>query len=103
MIQKLKLADKFFPAVYDGDKVITIRKVRRDIHLGPLILEATDDPNTFVTVEVWRVLWKRFADISIEDIRRDGGTDHESFLEEMREFYPDMDWQDEVTIIEWLE
>ncbi len=102
MIQKLKLADKFFPAVREGDKNITIRKGRRDIHLGPLILEATVDPHTFVNVEVWKVLWKRFADVSLEDIQSDGGTDHESFLKEMQEFYPDMDWQDEVTVIEWL-
>jgi hypothetical protein len=102
MIQKLKLADKFFPAVWAEEKYITIRKGRRDIHLGPLLLEATDGTYTPFEVEVWKVLWKRFADVDIHDIIADGGTDHESFLKEMQEFYPDMDWQDEVTVIEWL-
>lgn len=102
-LQHLTLANKFFPAVCANEKNITIRKGRRDIHLGWLRLEAADRGQCIdVDVEVWKVLWKRFADLTIEEVQADGGIDHESFLKEMQEFYPDMDWQDEVTVIEWL-
>lgn len=99
--QTLKLADEFFPEVFRGDKSITIRKGRRDIQLGPLVLEATDGSFPSMTVRVWKVLWKPFVDLTNEEIEADGGKDHESFLLEMQRFYPDMDWRDIVTVIEW--
>jgi hypothetical protein len=101
--QTLTLANKFFPAIYASEKNTVILKGRHDIHLGCLRLEAADRGFRLdIDVEVWKVLWKRFADLTVEEIQADGGTYHESFLEEMRKTYPEMDWQDDVTVVEWV-
>lgn len=114
-----------------GDKRTTIRKGRRDIKLEGLTFLSTEPvngaesdwylaacPTGFLvdgkchpnndnlvylaqTVDVKAVTYIRVYDMTDLDAQADGFNTVEDLFEGMRRYYPDLDWEDELTIIEF--
>jgi len=101
MIQELKLAPNLMPAVRAGSKNITIRRGARDLTPGRLRLISAVDDADYVDVEVYSVEVLPFADISLCDIRADGGRDHGEMLTSMLQFYPGMTFDERCTVVKW--
>lgn len=99
-MQTLKLADDLLPLVDDW-KQMTIRKGRRDIQLGDLVLEnvsGTDKREVVVT----EVRHKRVKDITRFEAQSDGFSSVLDLMDGMKRFYPDLDRETEVTIVLWV-
>ena len=114
-----------------GDKRTTIRKGRRDIQLEGLTFLSTDKvtaqeadwyleacPGGFLasgrthpnnddyvylaqTVMVRTVTYIRVTDMTDLDAQADGFNGVEELFEGMKRYYPDLTWEDELTIIEF--
>ena len=98
-MQKLTLFEDIFDALEHG-KLTTIRKGRRDIQLGDLLFESVDTKRKEV-VQVVIVYYCRLSNVAIEDLQNDGFTDHQDMWEKMKRFYPDILFDDEVTIVKF--
>ena len=99
MINELKLAEDIFDQLENG-KVTTIRKGRRNVALGELIF-ASVDTNRIQIVNVLSVQYCQLANVYIGDLENDGFKDHHDMWEQMKRFYPDLKFTDEVTIIKF--
>lgn len=97
-MQSLKLAPDLFLGIDTGEKTCTVRKGKRDIELGPLLLESTGG-NDSREVYVHEVRLKTFYNISPEEAHADGGVSVGVLKEAMKRFYPDIKDEDPVTII----
>jgi len=97
--QKLMCADGVFKAL-DYGKEVTIRKGRRNILLGNLIFENIDT-NEQAHVWVNNVMYCRLKDVPLELLEYDGFSDVENALECMKDFYPDMTYETEVTVVKF--
>jgi hypothetical protein len=94
------LAEGVFDNLEYGDKLVTIRKGRRDIILGDLLFESVDIAREAV-VEVRKVIYCRLGEVPATYYLKDGFTSAEDMLEGMRNFYPDVTMDSEVTVIEF--
>ena len=97
--QKLILAEDVFDALKTG-KTCTIRKGRRDIKLGKLLLESLDEKRT-ETVMVNTVIFTELLMIPFRYLSNDGFKNHDDMCEKMKRFYPDITMETECTVISW--
>jgi len=81
-------------------KTCTIRKGRRNILLGELTFESIET-HRICKVNVIRVIYCALHHVSNEYIHNDGFEDHRDMLNQMRNFYPDIEFNSEVTIVEF--
>lgn len=95
--QKLICAEGVYDALEYG-KTITIRKGRRDIQLGSLILESLEAKRQ-TEVQVNYVMYCKLEDVPDEMLEMDGFIDHANMLECMKNFYPEITYKSEVTVI----
>ena len=105
MEQKLMMAEGVFDTLECNEwnpkaKTCTIRKGRRDIQLGDIVFESIE---TQRTKKAWvdRVIYCWLCDVPEEYIHNDGFEDAKDMLEQMRTYYPDMEMNTEVTVIEF--
>ena len=98
-MQKLKLAEDVFDALENG-KLTTIRKGRRNIELGDLLFESVEKERKEV-VNVLNVHYCKLANVYIGDLTNDGFKDHHDMWEQMKRFYPDLTFDDEVTTVKF--
>lgn len=98
-MQKLTLFEDVFDALEKG-KLTTIRKGRRDIVLGELLFESVETKRQKV-VEVSTVYYTRLENVNSEDLENDGFKDHLGMWEQMKRFYPDIQMEDEVTVVKF--
>lgn len=98
-MQTLKLTDELFVPLRAGDKEVTIRKGKRDIDLGLLWFEGTQDESLREQVEVVEVRYVRASGVPEDVCRIDGFSDWYDFYMGMKKFYPDLEATDTVTII----
>lgn len=98
-MQSLKLADDLFPLLLNT-KFSTIRFGRRDIQLGELTFENVSDSDSKV-VNVIRVVHSKVHSLMAFEITDDGFKNINDLIEGMKRFYPDIDRQSEVTVIEF--
>lgn len=99
-MQKLLLSEDVFDALEAGKKT-TIRKGRRDVQLGELLFESTKTKRQEV-VNVLNVHYCRLSNVYIGDLQNDGFKDHHDMWEQMKRFYPDITFDDEVTTIKFV-
>jgi hypothetical protein len=99
-MQKLLLAEDVFDALETGKKT-TIRKGRSDIQLGELLFESTETKRQEV-VNVLNVHYCRLSNVYIGDLQNDGFKDHHDMWGQMKSFYPDITFDDEVTTIKFV-
>ena len=99
MINRLLLAEDVFDALETGKRT-TIRLGRRNIELGDLVFESVETNRT-ETVNVLNVHFCKLANVYIGDLQNDGFKDHHDMWEQMKRFYPDITFDDEVTTIKF--
>ena len=98
-MQELLLAEDVFDALEKG-KLTTIRKGRRDVALGDLLFTSIEKKRLEV-VNVINVHYCKLANVYIGDLTNDGFKDHYDMWEQMKRFYPDITFDDEVTTIKF--
>ena len=101
-MQNLKLANDLMLLVANGQKRLTIRNGRRSIELGPLTFEpAIDGPDAPPSIEVavHQVCHKKLGHLTKSETMLDDVESPVALLALMRQFYPDIDMEDEVTLI----
>lgn len=94
--QQLRLRAEFLQAVRRGEKRATIRKGKRDIKSGMLLLECGSD---LQVVNVTSVKYCQVKNLTIEDANDDGFTDVATLITELCGIYPDLQANYYVTVI----
>lgn len=104
-MQTLLYNDDGFPSLAAGLRSVTIRYGLLHIRSGSLKFEGTTDKALDYTVDVHSVQWLIFRDLgNVENagwLAGAGFTDIDDALRQLREFYPDLDMDSEVTVVEW--
>lgn len=100
-IQTLKLADALFPALDDRTKRATIRNGIRDIKLDLLRFEGADEINNSRLVNVTRVQYTRVGNLTARDAYIEGAANVIVLYEDLKKFYPTLNAESPVTIIEF--
>lgn len=101
-MQFLFLRDCVFGALRAGLKHTTIRKDRRDIQLGALKFRGATDISLEEIVHVISVTFTTLGGLSEDTLEADGFKDHDQALKVMKHFYGDIDFDTEVTVIDFL-
>ena len=87
-------------AILNEDKKITIRKGYRDYQEGFVLLACPTDP-WCVGADIVDVRYCLLKEINEEEYKADGFTDYEHLLGGMRNYYPDINGESEMTVIKW--
>jgi hypothetical protein len=98
-MQKLLLAEDVFDELEKGKKT-TFRLGRRDIQLGELLFESTETKRQTI-VNVQSVHYCKLSNVYVEDLYNDGFKDYNDMWGQMKRFYPNMTFDDEVTTIKF--
>jgi ASC-1-like (ASCH) protein len=96
-LTRLRLRPDFLGAVRQGEKRVTIRKGRKQIKPGGLLLLESDHET--LAVRVTDVVIKRFRELTIEDASAEGLPSVEALRETLLGFYPDLRDHQYVTVI----
>lgn len=101
-MQSLQLANDLWGDLSLGKRV-TVRAGRRDIRLGPLVLESTlpdcTGQHLREIVEVTEVHYKRLRYLTDLEAEEDGATDADELRDALRRFYPALGSDDEITLL----
>ena len=100
MVQELKLADDLWPSLVSGDKTVTIRAGHRAIARGELVFEAVNSGERF-PVTVVSVTHKKLGMLTDAEAQKDGAANAAEMELAMSRFYPDIDGESDITIIEY--
>lgn len=103
MVQVLKLAEDLFKGLEEGWKKVTIRHGKRHIDLDHLKFEGTNNSVLTKAVLVTKVSYTRAKHLSDEDAQKDGADNAVELLESMKRFYPNIQPNDILTIIEFTQ
>jgi hypothetical protein len=95
----IALSSEFLPDVVSGDKVSTIRRGRRNYPLGGALLRARDRD---IAIDIRRVRYSKIRDLTVDDARRDGFENVEELKTALSRFYPQLQPEDDVTIVEFV-
>jgi hypothetical protein len=101
MLQKLMLSHHLMPLAASGEKKGTSRRGRRNIALGPLVLEDTDGIDDNIVVDVISVTYTKLKDIPQEIVESEGYQNLDELISVLKTFYPDCDLEDEFTVVSW--
>jgi hypothetical protein len=96
-VSKLILTERIFDQLKE-QKRVTIRKDRKNIQLGDLILES-DVEHRKCIVRVIRVSYCQFGNIYCCETEKDGFKNHNDMFEKMKQFYPTISFESEMTVI----
>ena len=97
MINLLKLTEENFNKL-KKDKRCTIRAGYRDVRLGNLRFESD---SCACIVKVINVIHTTLSDVPEKYMINDGFGTHNEMIHGLRLYYPDIDYNSEVTIINW--
>lgn len=100
-MQTLLLADNLMHDVIAGEKTSTIRKGARKICVGELTLQATNETHPDILVWVNQVHF--FSCLTVPDwcLESAGYNTAGDLFLTLREFYPDLEFNDTLTFIFW--
>jgi hypothetical protein len=86
-IKSLKLFHKFFNDITSGKKTSTIREGHRDIALGRLILQATEDERFSIEVNVTKVTHTDLSHLSKQEVQTEGFASLTDLVKELHQIY----------------
>jgi hypothetical protein len=92
----INLDPRFISAVREGRKTATIRLGRRDYNTGWALLKIKTNN---IPIQIQDVRHCRLVDLTDTDARRDGFSSLNELFAALREFYPYIQLDDEVTIV----
>lgn len=96
-MQKLTCVEIEYNDIEDGKRV-TIRKGYRQIQLGDLEFKCKKTNRTLI-VDVLHVIHSLVENIPTEYVRNDGFIDKHDLVNQLKEYYPNINEKSEVTII----
>ena len=86
--------------VLKGEKKITVRNDHRNYTLGPVLIGC--QLLSWATLRtITKVQHKLLKDVTDEEMRADGFKDVDDMIAGLRNFYPNIDKDSQVTVIEW--
>ena len=94
---QIELATHLVSLVEDGEKQYTIRKGARDYVLGPA--QIGNEAAGYVPITIWSVAYMPLRNVPQDVILGDGFADAADLLRGLREFYPDLQPSDTVTVV----
>jgi len=97
-MQSLRLRPELLAATRSGQKQSTIRRGRRQIRTGLLVLESRGES---LLVHVTGVTYKRFGELTEEDAQGDGYQNLAQLREELRSYYPKLRKNSPLTVVEF--
>jgi hypothetical protein len=100
-ITKLKLADDLMYKVADGSKKCTIRRGRRSVKRGMLLLEATNGTHPDLIVNITAAFSCTCVSIPESIVKDAGYEDAGDCYLSLRRFYPDLKMDEVITVIMW--
>ena len=100
-MQSLTIVPRLFPLILSGEKRSTIRFRETRIVPGPLRYVCDVDAARTIVVDVIRCTVMQLSEAA-RFLGREEDWPKEVMLEGMREHYPDIEWGDQVQIIEHL-
>jgi hypothetical protein len=83
-------------------KKITIREGHRDYTNGPVLI-GCPDLNWSTMRDIINVRHCRLVDVTEEEFKADGYDSKADMLMDLSKYYPDINWDSEVTVIKWQE
>jgi hypothetical protein len=92
--------DEMRTNILSGKKEITIREGHRDYRNGLAMICCHLEPWA-VQVDIETVVHCRLRDLGPNEYRADGFVSREDMLDGMRQYYPHLDWDSPVTVIQW--
>lgn len=95
-IPSLRILPNFLDDIYTNKKYTTIRKGRKTIQPGILLLE---NDNNRLVVNVTKVIYKHFDELSEEDAKNDGFNSLEDLRHAIKKLYPTIRNKNIMTII----
>jgi hypothetical protein len=98
----MKLVSDLWTELMSGAKQCTIRAGRRDVPLGPMRFEETNGTRA-ACVNVTDVRHKLLRELTDEEARVDGAKDAPEMKNALRQFYPDLTEDSEITLVFWDE
>ena len=96
--QVITISPTLTQEVISGDKVLTIRRGRRDYPLGPAILFDREN-DVAIAVEIMRTSFCLLRNIPRADRVLAGHSSHQELLDDLLNYYPDLTEDDEVTVV----
>ena len=97
-VPSLKISQKYVGLILNNQKVTTIRKGRKKINRGFMLLESGDQS---IIVNVKNVKYKSLHNLDDFDALKDGFESKAELLEELEHIYPNISKRSIVTIIEF--
>ena len=94
----IKLDPRFYDSVMSEEKWSTVRQGRLEYDLGFTELDFGD---VKVWVNVWAVVHAYVHRLCDEGAERDGFNSKSELLAVLKKHYPDLDINDEITIVKW--
>ncbi|NPA86868.1 MAG: ASCH domain-containing protein [Candidatus Diapherotrites archaeon] len=91
---------KYVRSVLSGKKRATVRLGRKGVKPGMTVYLAVGG-RPFAKAKVVKVSHKKLKELSPEEIKKEGYSSFKELLRELREIYPVISPEDEVTYIEW--
>lgn len=98
-MQAISLAADRFDKAVQGLKSTTIRHGRREFALGPMLLTCTNDARQRRLGTIQSVTYKSWHELDINDARDNGYDTVDTLHHHLREFYPQAQNDDTMTII----
>jgi len=92
--------DDMIQATFDGRKCITIREGHRDYSPGPVLI-ADKDLTKAIMKKITNVRHTTIGELTQEELHDDGFTDWRSAVNCLSQWYPNITWRSEVTVIRW--
>lgn len=100
VLQAIEVAHEWHSNVENGIKRITIRKGKRDYQTGRTML-CCPKTSWCVEREVLEVKHVPLNKISDEDAKADGFRNVEDLYQKLQEYYPDVSYNDIMTVVYW--
>lgn len=93
--QIIAMADDFMFPILDGKKVCTLRKGRRDYQLGDVAF-SFEGIDIKLPAQITKIEYMKLEDVDLDVVK---AADHVGLLREMREYYPDLEMDTEMTLV----
>lgn len=94
----IKFHKKYYLKILDGDKTQTMRFARKrlKVNVGDIVTACFPGFDETVKIRISRIGYKQVKSITDDDAQREGFETKEELLNDLKEFYPNMDKFDRI-------
>lgn len=97
-VNKIKFHKKYYLAMLNGDKTQTMRLARKRLNVteNDVVTAVFPGWDKTLKIRITRIGYKQAKSIDDEDAKREGFMTKEELLNDLKEFYPNMDKWDKL-------